>query len=226
VTSLPFDPDDLQAVFFDLDGTLIETDDVDVGRWARRIARAYRDPGARSRSARRAVMALETPVNTAFTVLDALGLDTWLVRLLIRLQGTGDLADIPPVAGAEAMLRRLGGRYRLGIVSTRSVKEERHFAAALEMADVFGVFAGRDTTWRIKPHPEPVLYAARTLGVDPARCLMVGDTTVDVRAGKRAGAWTCAVLSGYGERAELERARADVILDHPASLGDLLLDPA
>jgi len=85
------------------------------------------------------------------------------------------------------------------------------------------VYAGRDTTWRIKPHPQPVRYAADQLELDAARCLMVGDTTVDVKAGRRAGAKTCAVLCGYGQQGELERAGADLILEHTAQLSTLLL---
>jgi len=48
--------------------------------------------------------------------------------------------------------------------------------------------------------------------VAPENCLMIGDTTVDIRAGKSAGAQTIGVLSGFGERSELVRAGADLIL--------------
>jgi len=71
---------------------------------------------------------------------------------------------------------------------------------------------------RLKPHPEPVVYAAKELGVDPERCIVVGDTTVDVRAGKRAGALTVGVLCGFGERLEMERLEADLILDTTTDL--------
>jgi phosphoglycolate phosphatase len=43
-------------------------------------------------------------------------------------------------------------------------------------------------------------------------CLMVGDTTVDIRAGRKAGAQTVGVLCGFGEEAELRRCGADMIL--------------
>jgi phosphoglycolate phosphatase-like HAD superfamily hydrolase len=60
------------------------------------------------------------------------------------------------------------------------------------------------------------------LGVPVERCAMVGDTTVDVKAARRAGAWAVAVLCGFGEREELERAGAHVILEHTAQLSSLL----
>ena len=59
----------------------------------------------------------------------------------------------------------------------------------------------------MKPHPEPLLFAAKAMGVDPAACLMIGDTTIDIRTGVAAGAQTVGVLCGFGTEDELrERA--------------------
>jgi N-acetyl-D-muramate 6-phosphate phosphatase len=225
LNSLPFKPTELKAILFDLDGTLVDTDDVDVGKWARRIARAYKDPAKADSAARKIVMATESPVNAAFTLLDFIGLDTLVVRLMIRLQGSGHLSDLPAVPDIDKALKRLAKHYQLGVVSTRSVGEAKLFISALGVSDAFKVYAGRDSTWRIKPHAEPVLFAARGLEVDPQQCLMVGDTTVDIKAGRRAGAWTCGVLCGYGERRELEQSGAHIILDNTAMLDELLLGP-
>lgn len=220
----PFSPDDLDAVLFDMDGTLIETDDANVAKWARRIARVYGPPEKAQTLARRLVMAMESPGNALFTLLDLVGLDTPVVRLTIALNGgTGLPEQIPPIAGIDETVRALAGRYRLGVVSTRTVAESTHYLEALGIRECFDAIAGRDTTWRIKPHASPVRHAAQILGVEPGRCLMVGDTTVDVRAGRRAGAWACGVLCGFGERGELERAGAHLILDHTALLRDVLL---
>ncbi|MFO7740716.1 MAG: HAD-IA family hydrolase, partial [Anaerolineae bacterium] len=77
-------------------------------------------------------------------------------------------------------------------------------------------------TWRLKPHPEPIREAARRLGVRVERCVMVGDTTVDVKGARRAGAKAVAVLCGFGERDELEEAGADVVLEGISDLMSVL----
>ena len=59
--------------------------------------------------------------------------------------------------------------------------------------------------------------------VPPENCLMIGDTTVDIRAGKAAGAQTVGVLCGFGERAELERRETDLILETTSELANVLL---
>lgn len=219
----PFSPQNIDAVFFDLDGTLIDTDDVDVNKWAHRFARVYGDGAQAEKASRRLVMFLETPLNAMFTLLDLVGLDTPVVRLLIKLQGGQDTSQLPAIAGTSALIVALAEYYKVGIVSTRTVAEQRSFIKAQGLEQYISVYAGRDTTWRIKPHPQPVRYAADQLGFDAARCLMVGDTTVDVRSGLRAGAKTCAVLCGYGQQSELERAGAHIVLEHTSQLNTLLL---
>ncbi len=87
---------------------------------------------------------------------------------------------------------------------------------------LFDVVVGHNHTRRIKPHPMPIRYAAAQINVPVQRCLMVGDTTVDMRSARRAGAWAVGVLCGFGQRPELERAGAHLILGHTRLLADLL----
>ena len=74
-----------------------------------------------------------------------------------------------------------------------------------------------------KPYPDPILLAAKKMGVKPEECLMIGDTTVDMRAGKSAGAQTAGVLCGFGEKEELLRFGADVILETTSELANKLI---
>jgi phosphoglycolate phosphatase-like HAD superfamily hydrolase len=73
-----------------------------------------------------------------------------------------------------------------------------------------------------KPYPDPVLLAAKNMNVPPENCLMIGDTTVDIRAGRAAGAQTVGVLCGFGEEPELRKMGADEIISDTPKLLDLL----
>jgi len=66
------------------------------------------------------------------------------------------------------------------------------------------------------------VLAAKKMGVKPVECLMIGDTTVDMRAGKSAGAQTVGVLCGFGEEEELIRLGADLILNNTGELTTIL----
>jgi HAD superfamily hydrolase (TIGR01549 family) len=217
------DRDTVEAVLFDLDGTLMDTDDQAVEKVAHRLQRmGWKRP---HQTARRLIMASETPGNMMMTTLDVLGLDAPLMAFTNRLRrwrGLRAQADFRIVAGVEEMLAGLDGRYRLAVVTTRGLAEAEAFLDQYGLRDIFDVVVTRESTWRLKPHPAPIRHAAQLLGVPVERCVMVGDTTVDVRSAVRAGAWAVAVLCGFGERRELERANAHVILDHTAHLSSLL----
>ncbi len=210
-------PGEIDAVFFDLDGTLIETDDEAVETLARRlkpIQRLFpgRDP---VRAARRILMALEGPANSFLTLLDRVGLDDDLFDLgnrIGRMRGLYTPVNFRPVDGVDEMLRDLSRRYHLGIVTTRSRVHAEAFLAQQDLTDLISIVTGREDTWRIKPHPSPIHHTAERLGVPVERCLMVGDTTVDIWAARAAGARSAGVLCGFGSQNELERAGADMIL--------------
>ncbi len=224
MTVIPFNQ--IQAVLFDLDGTLIETDDLAVARLAHRLRpfAGHRAP----RLARWLMMKAETPGNALITLLDWLHLDLPLMGFTDRLRRRRGVYPAPEfhlIAGVEETLMALASHYPLALVTTRSRYHIDQFLLRFpQLAQCFTTTLGLQDTRRLKPSPEPVLLAAERLGLPATRCLMVGDTTVDVLAGRRAGAWSAAVLCGFGERAELARAGAHVILDSTAELADWLLD--
>jgi phosphoglycolate phosphatase len=215
--SLEFFPGEIDAIFLDLDGTLIETDDEAVGRLARRLKPLRwllpgRDP---VRTSRHILMACEGPATRILGLLDRLGLDDELFGLgdrLRRMRGVHKIFDFRAVDGVGETLRDLNRRYHLAIVTTRSHREAEAFLDRQELSDLISVVVGRDDTWRIKPHPSPVRHAAEQLGVPVQRCLMVGDSTADIEAARAAGAWSAGVLCGFGDQDELERVGADLIL--------------
>jgi HAD superfamily hydrolase (TIGR01549 family) len=216
-------PGEIDAIFFDLDGTLVETDDDAVhtlAQWLRPL-RWCLPRRNETRAARRILMAIEGPSNSLLTLLDRLGLDDELFDLrdrLQRLRGLYTPVNFRPVDGVSETLQDLSRRYHLGIVTTRSRKDASTFLTQQGLADIIQVIAGREDTWRLKPHPSPIRFAAEKLSVPAERCLMVGDTTVDILAARSAGARSVAVLSGFGEQDELERAGADLVLRSASEL--------
>jgi beta-phosphoglucomutase-like phosphatase (HAD superfamily) len=72
-----------------------------------------------------------------------------------------------------------------------------------------------------KPAPDIVLEAAKRLGVSPKECVIVGDSPLDVEAGKRAGSLTVAVLSNLYSRRQLENAKPTVIVEDLGTIQDM-----
>lgn len=220
-------PGEVDAILFDLDGTLVETDDEATESLARRLQHLRwflpgRDPG---RSARRLLMATERPATRVLGLLDRVGLDDGLLDLgdrLRRLRGVNAPLNFRAVDGVVDMLRELDRRYHLAIVTTRSRHVAEAFVSQQGLGDLVRVVTGRDDTWRIKPHPSPVRHTAEQLGVPVERCLMVGDTAADIEAARAAGARSVGVLCGFGSKDQLERAGADLVLTTTSDLVDWL----
>lgn len=222
---MPLDLQQIQALCFDVDGTLSDTDDVYVKKVLRFLPRPlFRNP---ERTARRIVMWVESPGNTLIGLPDIIGLDDemllvweWLNRRRPR-----PLKQFLLVPGVKEMLDDLRGRYPMAVVSARDDRSTRAFLDQFDLTGYFQVIVTAITAEHTKPFPDPILYAANTLGVAPENCVMIGDTSVDIRAGKAAGTQTVGVLCGFGEEAELKRWGADIVLESTAQLADVLLKP-
>jgi phosphoglycolate phosphatase len=82
----------------------------------------------------------------------------------------------------------------------------------------FKIVLGGDSLATRKPEPEMLQTAARHCEVAPSQCLMIGDTWVDIAAGKNAGIATCGYINGFRGKAELEEAQADYLFAHYSEL--------
>ncbi len=209
---MPFNPSVVRALCFDVDGTLSDTDDLFVRRLKRWIPS--------ERLARRAVMWLEAPGNGLLALADRLGIDDELARLVDwmyrhRRKRWREFLIIP---GVPQMLQNLSQRYPLAVISSRDEDSTLQFLDHFGLTPLFRVIVTAMTCEHTKPYPDPIFYAARQLGVRPEECVMIGDTTVDIRAGRAAVAQTIGVLCGFGEEKELRRAGADLILPTTAEV--------
>ena len=168
-------------------------------------------------------MGSEELVNGIITLLDRLNLDSLLFRLndtFHHWRGIRKPENFVALAGGPEMLRELAGRYRLAVVTSRSRREADAFLAQYDLGNLFYAVITRDDVRRLKPHPMPVAKAAEKLGVPVAQCVMVGDTEVDVRSAKAAGALAVGVLCGFGERNDF--GDADLVIESTAQVGEWL----
>ncbi|RMX06579.1 phosphoglycolate phosphatase [Corticibacter populi] len=103
-----------------------------------------------------------------------------------------------PFDGVATTLQQLETQgIRWGIVTNKIERFARPIAARTPAFAGCGALVGGDTTAHAKPHPEPLLEAARRLGIAPEHCIYVGDDRRDMQAGRSAGMGTVAALYGY-----------------------------
>ena len=108
---------------------------------------------------------------------------------------------------------------RWGIVTNKAHHLAQPIVRGLDLGDRAGVLIGGDTTAHAKPHPEPLLEAARRLSVDPAHCAYIGDDLRDIQAGRAAGMRTAAAAWGYlGDGEPVHAWQADAVLNRPLEL--------
>ena len=204
-----------QAILFDLDGTLADTaPDLAAAVNKLRTDRQL-EPVAYARLRPVASAGARGLIDAAFGIgvdhPDYVGLrDDFLRNYVAAMAVDSVLFD-----GVHAMLtdlQRLGIVW--GIVTNKAARLTEVLVPQIGLADAGCIVSG-DTTAHAKPHPAPLLEAARRLGIAPAHCWYVGDDLRDIDAGRAAGMPTIAAAWGYcGNTAPLAWG-ADAMLAQP-----------
>ena len=110
-----------------------------------------------------------------------------------------------------------------GVVTNKSARFTLPLTKAMPLFSTAQTIVSGDTTPHAKPHPAPLLEAARQLGVSPGRCLYVGDDERDIVAGRAAGMPTVAAAYGYlGASADTAAWKADATISSPGLLLNFL----
>lgn len=213
----------IEAVLFDLDGTLLDSAPDLVGslNWVRETENLEPLPVAEmSRHASKGAVGL---LRAGMPATSAELFETWRLRFLEHYAGNSfhhsRLYD-----GIPELLEYLG-RQRIpwGIVTNKieSLTFPIIEAAGLK-ASISCVVCG-DTLNESKPHPAPVRLACDMLEVAPGAVLFVGDDIRDVQAGNAAGTRTAAVYYGYGsDELTGEEVSASLPVHHPMDLVELI----
>ena len=215
----------LRLVMFDMDGTLIDSQDFILAA----MRRAFGDLGVALPSRAQVLEIVGLSLDEAFARLapemDAPARAQAVARyrnaaLTMRADGA---ENAPLYPGARATLNALHGvdELLLGVATGKARRGLDHACAAHDL-DHF--FVTRQTADRhpSKPHPSMLLAALEETGVDPGAAVMVGDTTYDIDMGRAAGFRTIGVTWGYHDAQALRGAGADLLVDDFAALPDAL----
>jgi len=210
----------IRAVLFDLDGTLVDsapdlagaTNEMLAARGLPEVPFERLRPmvGAGARGMMGVAFGV-SPMEATFPALRDEFFDRYEQRLL---------RATAPFDGVAAMLEALAkSGLGWGIVTNKSERFALPLARGLGWMDSAAAVVGGDTTPHAKPHPAPLLEAARRAGVPPEACVYVGDDARDIAAGRAAHMLTAAVRWGYlGDGEPIEAWGADVIVDTPEQL--------
>ena len=211
---------ELQAVLFDLDGTLLDTARDLAGALNRTLVARGRPPLPFEQ--------IRPWVSHGSYALTRLGFDHAegsaefeAARLALLDSYHAHVADeTVPFAGVHALIEQLEANgLRWGIVTNKPDWLTQPLLRALALPWRPGCVVSGDTLPERKPHPAPLLLAASQLACDPGACTYVGDAERDIEAGRRAGMRTLAASWGYYTEAESPAAwQADAVVDSPAEV--------
>ena len=210
----------VRAVLFDLDGTLVDSapdlagaaNDMRLSRGLPALPyEAFRPlVGSGARGMMGAAFDV-APGEPGFAALR----DEFLNRYELRM--TQESCVFDDVWASLAELDAMGCPW--GIVTNKAMRFSDPLVRALQLYARASVLIAGDTTPHAKPHPAPLIEAARRIGVEPRDCAYVGDDLRDVLAGRAAGMTTVAVRWGYlGLGDPIEAWGADHIADSPAEV--------
>ena len=217
----------IEAVVFDLDGTLAELDlrFIDIVTKRLKWLQPILSQESQRHLLRRFMIVVEGPVNFFISQLHRFQFQSDLERLqpylnLIRGYAAAEHMRAQPDVGD--VLHELQPRYRLGLISTRSRTTVQRFLENSGLQNgIFTSIVAREDVRNLMPNSEGLLKIANEMRVPPNSLLMVSDTDVNLRSGRAASMTTAGVLSGLGTQYKL-KDDADLVLPSVATLCEWL----
>jgi phosphoglycolate phosphatase len=210
----------IEAVLFDLDGTLADTAP-DLGRALNLLLAEHgRPPVEHARLRIHTSSGARGMIGVGFGLTPAAPEYEALKDRFLELYAANICVDTRLFDGMETLLATLErARTPWGIVTNKAARFTTPLVRALALDARAACVVSGDTTGRAKPHPDPLLHAAELIERAPAACLYVGDDLRDVQAARAAGMPVLAVRYGYlGDGAPPEAWGADAIIDTPEEL--------
>ena len=214
----------IQAVLFDLDGTLIDSapdlgaaaDKMRIDRGLPSLPLANYRPMAGSGA--RGMIGVAFEIGPDHSDFPALREEFFANYANCMTDATYAFDGVEELI---ANLQILG--FPWGVVTNKSSRFSEPLTASMPLFSSAVTIVSGDTTPHAKPHPAPLLEAARRLAIDPARCLYVGDDERDIVAGLAAGMSAVAATYGYlGNVSDPSSWNAHAVINSPIELLQLL----
>jgi HAD superfamily hydrolase (TIGR01549 family) len=203
----------VKAVLFDLDGTIVDSKRAYSTALRTALSKVKKQNPFELRLATEIPKRLEQNLPIS-NIIQGINISIFLQDYLnAYYQATATHAR--PFPNISHVLAQLSHRFKVGLVTMRCVPKERIIEelTRFNLADYFQCITTAVDTHDPKPSPEALIKCARELKVKLNECVTVGDSVVDIRAGKIAGTKTVAVLSGIFSRQELQEENPDLIVE-------------
>jgi phosphoglycolate phosphatase len=220
----------IEAVLFDLDGTLLDTA-ADIALALNRTFEGFGWAATAPSEVRRMIgrgapMLIERAAAAQGRTLDSAAQSALLERFFHHYGALQELNEFEaqPYPGVKESLRILhGAGLATGVVTNKQHRFASGLLQRLQLSDWIDLVVGGDSCERRKPDPQPLLFACERLEVLASRTLMVGDSINDVQAARGAGIPIVCVPYGYNEGQDPRELPCDALVDTLADLPGLLL---
>jgi len=214
----------IDAVVFDLDGVLLDSEQV----WDEAREQLARERGGRwNERAQRDMMGMSS-LEWSRYMHDVIGLAEppgEISREVVRRLAGLYRDQLPVVPEAREAVERLAARWPLGLASSSNRELIDLTLDLLGIAQLFAATVSSEEVPRGKPAPDVYLEAARRLGVDPTRTAAVEDSHNGILSAKAAGMRVVAIPNRHFPPGDQALAEADVVLDSPAGLTPEAIEP-
>jgi HAD superfamily hydrolase (TIGR01509 family) len=214
----------IEAVIFDLDGVLLDSEQV----WDEAREQLAGERGGRwHENAQRDMMGMSS-LEWSRYMHDVIGLrepPEEISREVARRLALLYREHLPAVSGAREAVERLAGRWPLGLASSSNRELIDLALELLGVAHLFKATVSSEEVARGKPSPDVYLEAARRLGVDPTHAAAIEDSENGVGAAKAAGMRVIAIPNEHFPPDAKALAHADVVLRSLDELTPEIVEP-
>ncbi len=212
-----------RSVIFDMDGTLLDTLEM-IAECNNKVFEKHGFPQRKKEEYKtfvgdgmKALMLRALPENTDEATVSK------LMKEVLDLYHETGVGSIPPYDGITEMLDELVKRkikisiltnkeHKYAILNAKTILGKYHFEA------IIGDREGKP----LKPAPDGLFEISELTGIPLDETIFVGDMKADILTGKNGGVFTVGCLWGFGQKEELQKLGADLLIDHPMELIDFI----